>query len=515
MSILNKNWSALSKPKTTLNYIHGQFKESKTKTYHQVRDPTIQSTDQLITSTPESTDAEFNEAIESSKDGYQFWKNTSLLSRQRVMLNFQQEIRNNANDLAITITQEQGKTFSDAHGDVFRGLQVVDYASSIPTTFMGKMLEVSNNMDTFTRKFPLGVCAMIAPNNFPSMIPNWVISLAAVTGNSLILKPSERDPTASLLLAELAQKSGLPPGVLNIINGTHPIVNHLTSHPDIKAVSFVGGDNAGKHVYKRATENGKRVQVNMGAKNHGIILPDANKDHALNSIISAAFGAAGQRCMALSVAVPVGDARNWKNDLINKAKALKVGNGFDQANDMGPVISKQSKQRIENLINQSSKQGANIDLNGTNFEVKNYENGYFVGPTIISIPHTEFDIYKQEIFGPVLVILETETLDQAIDLINKNKYGNGASIFTESGSAARFFEINAEPGQIGINTPLPVPLPFFSWSGNKASFAGENSFYGEQGINFFTQTKTVTSMWKPSDQTTSLEKASLSMTYKF
>ena len=415
-------------------------------------------------------------------------------------------------DLATVITLEQGKTWSDAKADVFRGLQVVDYAASIPTTLMGQFLQVSEHIDTWTRKLPLGPCAMIAPSNFPSMIPNWSLPLAIATGNTLLLKPSQRTPMASLLLAELASESGLPDGVLNLVHGTDEVVNALTTDDAIKAVSFVGGDVAGKHVYENATKHGKRVQANMGAKNHAVILPDASKDAAINAVLGAAFGAAGQRCMALSVAVLVGEAREWIPDLVNKASSFKIGNGFDDGVDMGPVISPESKTRILKLISESKQQGAKVLLDGSDVTVDGYEHGNFVGPTLIDIPSTNIDIYHKEVFGPVLLLVQAENLDDAIQIVNKNKYGNGAYIFTESGSAARRFETLSEPGQIGVNIPLPVPLPFFSWSGNKASFAGENSFYGEQGINFYTQTKTTTSMFKPNDKTAALGTSSRAAT---
>ncbi|TIB39878.1 hypothetical protein E3P86_00935 [Wallemia ichthyophaga] len=502
-----KDWLALSCDRLP-NFINGKFIQSNTHNFHPVTDP---STNKVLSLTPESTHDEITSSINTSFTAFNQWKSSSVLSRQKFVLNFQHQIRLHFDDLAIAVAFENGKTFNDAKGDVLRGLQVVDYAASIPTTLMGSFLQVSDHIDTHTRKLPLGVCIMIAPNNFPSMIPNWSLPLAIATGNSLILKPSQRTPTASLLLAELASISGLPDGVLNVINGTNNVVDSLITHDHVKAVSFVGSDHAGKHVYEKATQHSKRAQVNMGAKNHAVVLPDAVKDASINSILGAAFGAAGQRCMALSVAILVGDSRKWLPDIIEKASDFKVGNGFDHTTDVGPVISPESKSRVLSLIKQSREQGANVLLDGSNVSVKGFEDGNFVGPTIISIPSTQLDIYKTEVFGPVLLLLEAETLDEAVQIINKNKYGNGASIFTESGSAARLFESKVEPGQIGINIPLPVPLPFFSWSGNKASFAGENSFYGEQGVNFYTQTKTTTSMFKPSNQTPTIERPSTSM----
>ncbi|KAL0951398.1 hypothetical protein HGRIS_008094 [Hohenbuehelia grisea] len=363
---------------------------------------------------------------------------------------------------------------------------------------MGDKLEVSKDMDTETRKVPLGVCASIAPFNFPAMIPLWTIPMAAVTGNTLILKPSERDPGAAMIIAELCERAGLPPGVVNIVHGGVPTVNAICDHPAIKAISFVGGDRAGKHIYDRGTSNGKRVQANMGAKNHAVIMPDANKNLALNSIIGAAFGAAGQRCMALSVAILVGEAKTWLPELIERTKKLKVNGGFEEGADLGPLISDAAKKRVTGLITSVEEEGGKIHLDGRNIQVQNYPNGNFVGPTIVETT-TDMKAYKEEIFGPVLVLVEAETLDDALDIINANKYGNGTAIFTQSGATARKFESEVNVGQIGINVPIPVPLPMFSWSGNKGSFLGDVGFYGKSGINFYTQNKTITSLWKSED----------------
>lgn len=322
--------------------------------------------------------------------------------------------------------------------------------------------------------------------------------MASVTGNTLILKPSERDPGAAMIIAELCKQAGLPDGVLNIVHGGVPTVNGICDHPDIKAISFVGGDKAGKHIYERGTQNGKRVQANLGAKNHGIVMPDANKNLALNSIVGAAFGAAGQRCMALSVALLVGEAQNWLPELIERASKLTVSGGFEDGADLGPVISPAAKARITSLIGSAEQEGGKILLDGRNITVPGYENGNFVGPTIIDAS-TNMKCYQEEIFGPVLVVLRAETLDDALDIINANRYGNGAAIFTQSGATARKFEGEVNVGQIGVNVPIPVPLPMFSWSGNKGSVLGDIGFYGKSGINFYTQNKTITSLWRAED----------------
>ncbi|KAF7436691.1 hypothetical protein PC9H_003524 [Pleurotus ostreatus] len=479
----------------TKNFIGGEFVESQTSEWFDVVDPSTQT---LLSRVPQTTDSEFEQAVKAASEAFKTWSRTSVIRRQRFVIELQQLIRENSDALAASIVLEQGKTFADAQGDVLRGLQVVESAIAIPSNLMGDKLEVAKDMDTETRKVPLGVCASIAPFNFPAMIPLWTIPMAAVTGNTLILKPSERDPGAAMIIAELCQRAGLPPGVVNVIHGGVPTVNAICDHPAIKAISFVGGDRAGKHIYERGTSHGKRVQANMGAKNHAVVMPDANKNLALNSIIGAAFGAAGQRCMAISVALLVGEAQAFLPDLIERAKKLNVNGGFEKGADFGPVISPKAKERIEGLIASVQEEGGEIVLDGRGYTVEGYPEGNFVGPTIVKVT-TEMKAYKEEIFGPVLVVLTADTLDDALDIINANKYGNGTAIFTQSGPTARKFEHEVEVGQIGINVPIPVPLPMFSWSGNKASFLGDIGFYGKGGINFYTQNKTITSLWKAED----------------
>jgi len=363
---------------------------------------------------------------------------------------------------------------------------------------LGEKIEVAKDMDTEVRRVPLGVCASVAPFNFPAMIPLWSIPMAVVTGNTLILKPSERDPGAAMIIAELCQRAGLPPGVLNIVHGGVPTVNSICDHPAIKAISFVGGDRAGRHIYERGTRNGKRVQANLGAKNHAAVMPDANRNHALNSIVGAAFGAAGQRCMAISVAILVGEAQSWLPELVERAQGLRVNGGFEPNTDLGPLISPAAKSRVTGLIASVEEQGGKILLDGRGIQVPGYPDGNFVGPTIVEAD-TTMKCYQEEIFGPVLVVIRADTIDDAVDIINNNRYGNGAACFTQSGATARKFETEINVGQIGINVPIPVPLPMFSWSGNKGSFLGDIAFYGKSGINFYTQNKTTTTLWKAED----------------
>ncbi|KAF8560228.1 Methylmalonate-semialdehyde dehydrogenase [Imleria badia] len=496
----------------TKNYIGGEFVESKATVWHDVVDPSTQT---VLTRVPETTTTEFEQAVDAASQAYKTWSRQSVLSRQRFAIELQNQIRQNAGALAASIVLEQGKTLADAHGDVLRGLQVVETAIGITSTLLGDKIEVSKDMDTEVRKVPLGVCASIAPFNFPAMIPLWTIPMAAVTGNTLVLKPSERDPGAAMIIAELCERSGLPAGVVNVVHGTASTVNAICDHPAIKAISFVGGDRAGRHIYERGTSNGKRVQANMGAKNHAVLMSDANKNLALNSIIGAAFGgkaffsytfrkselcpsAAGQRCMAISVVVLVGTAQSWLPELIERARKLQVNGGFENGADFGPLISPSAKSRVERLISSATEEGGRIHLDGRRITVPGYPNGNFIGPTIIEAT-TTMQCYHEEIFGPVLTVVSADTLDDALDIINANHYGNGAAIFTQSGATARKFETEVNVGQIGVNVPIPVPLPMFAWSGNKGSVLGDIGFYGKSGINFYTQNKTTTSLWRAED----------------
>ncbi|KAA1110877.1 hypothetical protein PGT21_033247 [Puccinia graminis f. sp. tritici] len=494
-STFNRSWKGTkTNGESTKLYTGGQFIDSQTNSWLDVHNP---ATQEILTKVPKPTTQELDQIVSRAQDAYHTWKDTSVLSRQQIMIKLQALIKENHDDLARSIVLEQGKTFSDAKGDVHRGLQVVEAACSLPQLLMGEKLEVSKDMDTETRKAPLGVTAAICPFNFPAMIPLWNI-LSIACGNSLILKPSERDPGASMMIAELAEMAGLPSGVLSIAHGGVDTVNYLCDHPQIKAISFVGSDHAGKHIYSRAGANGKRVQANLGAKNHCVVMPDASKNLTLNSIAGAAFGAAGQRCMALSVMITVGQSSDWVSELVERARQLKIGEGFQEQTEVGPVISPQSKQRIISIIDASEKEGAQVLLDGRQVDVKGYPNGNWVGPTILQAS-PGMSCYEEEIFGPVLTVVNVSNLDEAIEMINRNKYGNGTAIFTRDGAAARRFEKEVEAGQIGINVPVPVPLPMFAWSGNKGSVLGGHSLYGKLGVEFWTQNKTTTAFWRSAD----------------
>jgi len=495
---LSRSYSAASVPTTKL-FINGQFVESKTTEWIDLHNP---ATNEVVTRVPKATKSEMEDAVASAKDAFKTWSKTSILTRQQIMFKYQQIIKANMQELAKNITLEQGKTLVDAEGDVLRGLQVVEHCCSIPSLQLGETLSgIAKDMDTLSYRIPLGVCAGICPFNFPAMIPLWMFPVALTCGNTYVIKPSERDPGACMMLVEMLMEAGAPKGVVNVIHGQHESVNFICDSPEIRAISFVGSDQAGRYIYERGSKNGKRVQSNMGAKNHGVIMADANKEQTLNQLVGAAFGAAGQRCMALSTAVFVGEARNWLPDLVDRAKKLKVNAGHEPGADLGPVISPQSKQRICDLVESGVKDGAKLLLDGRGITVPGYEKGNFVGPTILTDVKPNMKCYTEEIFGPVLVTLNVDTLDDAINLINSNPYGNGTAIFTTNGATARKFTQEIDVGQVGVNVPIPVPLPMFSFTGSRGSFLGDANFYGKAGINFYTQLKTVTQMWREQDAT--------------
>ncbi len=473
--------------------IDGQFVQSKTTQWRDVINP---ATQEVLARVPFATKDEIEAAIEAARKAFVTWRKTPIGARARIFLKYQQLIRENMKSLAAMLTAEQGKTLPDAEGDVFRGLEVVEHAAGIGNLQLGELANnVANGVDTYTLLQPLGVCAGITPFNFPAMIPLWMFPMAIATGNTFVLKPSEQDPMVTMRLVELALEAGIPAGVLNVVHGGEDAVNALCDHPVIKAVSFVGSTRVGTHVYNRASLAGKRVQCMMGAKNHAIVLPDANKEQTLDALAGAAFGAAGQRCMALSVVVLVGEAQQWVDGLVERARRLKVNAGTEPGADLGPLISCAARERVEGLIAAGEKEGATLVLDGRKPSVPGYEQGNFVGPTIFSGVKPGMSIYDQEIFGPVLCLVAAKDLDEAIEFINANANGNGTAIFTRSGAAARRFQEDIDVGQVGINVPIPVPVPIFSFTGSRASKLGDLGPYGKQVVTFYTQTKTVTARW--------------------
>jgi malonate-semialdehyde dehydrogenase (acetylating)/methylmalonate-semialdehyde dehydrogenase len=473
--------------------INGQWLESTSSEWRDIVNP---ATQQVLARVPFATAAEVDAAVAAAQAAFQTWRQTPLGARMRIMLKLQALIREHSSRIAQTLSAEQGKTLADAEGDIFRGLEVVEHACSIGTLQMGEFAEnVASGVDTYTLRQPLGVCAGITPFNFPAMIPLWMFPMAIVCGNTFVLKPSEQDPLSTLLLVELAIEAGIPAGVLNVVHGGKEVVDALCTHPDIKAISFVGSTPVGTHVYDLAGRHGKRVQSMMGAKNHAVVLPDANREQTLNALAGAAFGAAGQRCMATSVAVLVGATREWIPQLAALARQLKVNAGHEPGTDVGPVISQRAKQRVLGLIASGVEQGATLELDGRDVEVPGYEQGNFIGPTLFSGVTTDMRIYTEEIFGPVLVVITVETFDEAIALVNRNPFGNGTGLFTQSGAAARKFQNEIDVGQVGINIPIPVPVPLFSFTGSRGSKLGDLGPYGKQVVQFYTQTKTVTARW--------------------
>ncbi|MEP7705819.1 CoA-acylating methylmalonate-semialdehyde dehydrogenase [Paraglaciecola sp. 25GB23A] len=477
--------------------INGDFIASESTQFIEVTNPNNNS---VIAKAPCATDAELAAAVEAAKQAFLTWREVPASERARVMMRYQQLLKDHHDEIATLLSQETGKTLADAKGDVWRGIEVVEQAMNVPSLMMGETAEnVARGIDTYSYIQPLGVCLGITPFNFPAMIPLWMFPLAIACGNTFILKPSEQDPLTPMKLAELFMQAGAPKGVLNVIHGGKDQVNKLLAEPEIRAVSFVGSVPVGQHIYKTATDNMKRAQCFAGAKNHSVIMPDASKNQVLNNLVGASVGAAGQRCMAISVAVFVGEAKEWIPELAELLKAVKPGLWNDPEAGFGPLISPQAKQRVLALIQQGKDQGAECLVDGSEFSLPGYEDGNWVGPTVFTNVDESMTIYQQEIFGPVLCCMAVDTIDEAIALVNRNPYGNGTSIFTNSGGAARKYQHEIEVGQVGINVPIPVPLPFFSFTGWKNSFYGDLHAYGKQAIRFYTETKTVTARWFDED----------------
>ena len=450
----------------------------------------------VLGSTQDVTDA-----VCSGLEAFQDWSQASLSRRSKVLFAFRELVNSHVDQLAELITDEHGKVLSDARGEVQRGLEVVEFACGIPHLLKGDYSDqVSTDVDTFSFREPLGVVAGITPFNFPVMVPMWMHPVAIACGNSFVLKPSERDPSASLLVAQLWKRAGLPDGVFNVVHGDKEAVDALLDHPDIAAVSFVGSTPIAQYIHQRGTARGKRVQALGGAKNHAIILPDADVDFAADHLAAAAFGSAGERCMAICAAVAVGSAGDRIVEAVTtRAMAVQVGSGREPASEMGPVITPESKARIVELIGTGEKQGARLTADGRDLVVAGLEAGFFVGPTVIDDVTTDMDVYRQEIFGPVLSVLRVETVDQAIAMINANPYGNGTAIFTSSGEAARRFQRGVKVGMIGINVPVPVPMSYYSFGGWKDSLFGDKHVHGPEGVSFYTRGKVVTARWPAVD----------------
>lgn len=477
--------------------IGGRLVESKASEWRDVVNP---ATQQVVARVPFATKEELDLAVATAQEAFPSWRATPVPARMRVMLRFQQLLRDNTDRLAQIVTTEHGKTLPDAVGEIGRGLEVVEHACSITSLQLGEYgAQAATGVDVYTLTQPLGVVAGLTAFNFPVMLPCFMFPIAVSCGNTFILKPSEQDPSAALALAELALEAGLPPGVLNVVHGGAEVASAICDHPGIKAISFIGSTAVGRQVYQRASQAGKRCQAMMGAKNHCVILPDAVRDGALNALAGAAFGAAGQRCMATPVAVFVGEARSWIQEFVERARKMRVGPGTDKAADLGPLVSKSARTRVERLIQSGVDQGAKLLLDGRGVKVAGHSDGNFVGPTIFADVRPEMDIYREEIFGPVLCILEASDLDAAIRVVNANPNGNGVGLFTQDGFSARKFQEEIDVGQVGINLPIPVPVAYFSFTGSRGSKLGDLGPNGKQAVTFWTQTKTVMARWpKPS-----------------
>ena len=473
-------------------YINGEFFESKTDHWMDVTNP---ANGEKLSEVPFTTMDEMELAVSAAKEAFKEWKNVPISERVRYFFKYQQLLKDNQDEIAKILCQENGKNFEDGKGDVWRGIEVVEHACTAATHLMGETMEnVARNIDSYSITQPLGVCAGITPFNFPAMIPLWMYPLAIVSGNTFILKPSEQDPLTPTIMTELFDQAGFPKGLLNVVHGGKDQVDFILDHKDIKAVSFVGSVPVGQHIYERGCKNLKRVQAFAGAKNHMLVMPDANKGQVINALAASSCGAAGQRCMAISVAVMVGESKDWVPELKEKMATLTPGIWSEKSSDYGPLISSKAKERVEVLIGEGERDGAKILLDGRNYKVEGLE-GHFVGPTLIDDATPEMSIYQQEIFGPVLVLLHAKDMEHALEIINNNPYGNGTSIYTSSGAAARKFQNEVAVGQVGINIPIPVPLPFFSFTGWSGSFYGDTHAYGKQAFKFYTETKTVTSRW--------------------
>ncbi len=479
------------------NYIDGNKNKGDSSQYLSVDDP---STGETISEVILSNIKDFEKTVTSSLKAYEEWSNVTPLKRSRIISKYKELIEKDIENLAKIISQEHGKTLDDAKGSVTRGLEVVEFACGIPHLLKGEFSQnVGTEIDSWSIRQPLGVTAGITPFNFPAMVPMWMYPISIACGNSFILKPSEKDPSCSLRLAELFSEAGLPDGVFNILNGDKNSVNLMLSDKRIQSISFVGSTPVAKFIYETSAKNGKRVQALGGAKNHLVVMPDANLEQAVDGIMGAAYGSAGERCMAVSVAVAVGDiADRMVESITDKAESLKVAPWTDSLAQMGPVISKEHKQKIETYIDAGVDEGAKLVLDGRKLKIQGYEKGYFIGPTLFDEVNKDMKIYKEEIFGPVLSVVRAKNYDEALKLVNDHAFGNGTSIYTSDGEISRHFTTNCKIGMVGVNVPIPVPMAFHSFGGWKQSLFGDYSMHGVEGVRFFTKLKTVTSRWPKS-----------------
>ena len=475
------------------NWIDGEIQESRSDRYGYVHNS---ATGELCARVVMSAESDVDAAIAAAEAALSTWSRTPVLRRARVMFKLKELIERDRDQIARLITEEHGKVLHDAAGSVQRGLEVVEFACGIPHLIKGEFNDqVGTGVDSYSMRQPVGVCAGITPFNFPAMVPLWMFPIAIACGNTFVLKPSEKDPGCSLKWAELLAEAGLPPGVFNVVQGDHVAVNSILNDKRVAAVSFVGSTPVAEHVYKTASANGKRVQALGGAKNHLVVMPDADMDQAADALVGAGYGSAGERCMAISAVVTVGDSPEpLLKSLLPKIDALKIGTGMDNNNDMGPLITAEHRDNVRSYIDIGKEEGAKLVVDGRKHDVTGLP-GYYLGPTLFDHATEDMRVYREEIFGPVLTMVRVETFDEAIQLINAHEYGNGTSIFTRDGDAAREFANHIEIGMVGVNVPIPVPLAFHSFGGWKRSLFGDMGIYGMEGVRFYTRLKTVTARW--------------------
>ncbi len=479
-------------------WVNGKAQQASSDRYGDVTDP---ATGAVARKVPLCSAADIASAVAAAQAAFPAWRDTPPLRRARILMKYRELIDAHRDELARLITAEHGKTLPDAAGSVQRGLEVVEFAMGIPHLVKGEYSEsVGTGVDTHSLRQPLGVCAGITPFNFPAMVPLWMYPVAIACGNTFVLKPSEKVPSTAMRLAELAKEAGLPDGVLNVVHGDKAAVDALLEHPDVKAVSFVGSTPIARYIYETCAKHGKRVQALGGAKNHAVVLPDADLEFAADALIGAAYGSAGERCMAISAVVAVGNVGDaLVEQLKRKASALKIGPGNAKDVDMGPLVTCAHRDKVASYVDKGVAEGARLVLDGRGYQVAGAKDGFFLGASLFDQVKPEMSIYRDEIFGPVLVVLRVNSLDEAIALINRNPYANGTAVFTNSGGAARRFEQEIEVGMVGINVPIPVPIAYFSFGGWRGSLFGDQHVHGMEGVRFYTRGKVVTTRWPTSD----------------
>ena len=481
--------------KDLTHFIGGAHVPGKSGRFLDVTNP---NTGEVTARTPLASAAELHAAVEVAAKAFPDWAATNPQRRARVMFEFKRLLEANMDELAHMLSAEHGKVIADSKGDIQRGLEVIEFACGIPHLMKGEFTEGAGpGIDMYSMRQPLGVCAGITPFNFPAMIPMWMFGVSVACGNTFIVKPSEKDPSVPLRLAELFMEAGAPAGVLNVVNGDKEAVDAILTDPTIQAVSFVGSSDIAQYVYATGAANGKRVQAMGGAKNHAIIMPDADMDQVVNDLIGAGYGSAGERCMAISVAVPVGEetADRLVEKLVPRVQALKVGISTAADSDYGPLVSKAHLEKVKSYIDMGVKEGAELLVDGRGFKLQGYEGGYFLGGSLFDRVTPDMESYKQEIFGPVLQIMRAKDFDEAVSLPTKHQYGNGVAIFTRNGDAARSFASRVQVGMVGVNVPIPVPLAYHTFGGWKRSAFGDTNQHGPEGVKFWTRIKTVTSRW--------------------